>query len=110
MGADIQQCPVHYFDFHTVVLRSCHVFSCSFRRRDASKIIRIYIGVCDGSLCILFHIALGAIRAHSLSDTYETLLFAVLALELLILLACRKDIILRGIAMTFAGHWLWWRI
>ena len=51
--------------------------------------------------CFILHWALSG---HiPLSDTYETLLFAVLALELLILLACRKDIILRGIAMTFAG-------
>lgn len=38
-----------------------------------------------------------------LSNTYETLLFAVLILELLLLPARNQGILLRGIAMTFAG-------
>ena len=38
-----------------------------------------------------------------LSNTYETLLFAVWILELLIALGCRRDMMLQGIAMTFAA-------
>lgn len=38
-----------------------------------------------------------------LSNTYETLLFAVLALEILIIIARRQGFLLRGLAMTFAG-------
>ena len=38
-----------------------------------------------------------------LSNTYETLLFAVPALEILIIIARRQGFLLRGLAMTFAG-------
>lgn len=38
-----------------------------------------------------------------LSNTYETLFFAILILEILVMFVSRQGFLLRGIAMTFAG-------
>lgn len=55
-------------------------------------------------ISITFFITLWRRSGHiPLTNTYETLLFAVLILELLILLICRRDIMLRFIGMLFTG-------